>query len=58
MCYVLGVGESRSPVFSPSSTEPRREAGPAHVNYLLTQAAPRENITQILEGITPIYEYE
>ena len=26
---MLGVGESRSPVFSPGSTEPRREAGPA-----------------------------
>ena len=30
---VLGVGESRSPVFSPGSTEPRREAGPAAMGH-------------------------
>ena len=30
---MLGVGESRSPVFSPGSMEPRREAGPAAMGH-------------------------
>ena len=30
---MLGVGESRSPVFSPGSKEPRREAGPAAMGH-------------------------
>ena len=30
---MLGVGESRSPVFSAGSMEPRREAGPAAMGH-------------------------